>query len=270
MQGRQSSAEHSRLTAALRSAGCVFAEDEATVLLGAAADPGTLAQLLAQRVAGLPLEHIVGWAEFCGRRLAVGPGVFVPRKRTELMAREALRLVQPGVVVLDLCCGSGALGAAVLAAAPDVELYAADLDPQAVAYARRNLPDRAGVFTGDLFAPLPARLRGQIGVLMANAPYVPSGEIPLLPAEARLHEATAALDGGPDGLAVQRRVAEAAPEWLAPGGVLLIETSARQLPLTIGILENCGFAAWASQASETGATVVLGRLADSATSNGLG
>src|SRR3954471_13115050 len=95
----------------LRAAGCVFAEDEAAVLLASASDPAQLAAMVDQRVAGQPLEHVVGWDEFFGRRILVGPGVFVPRQRTELLVREAV--ARRGRVVVDLACGCGAVGLAV-------------------------------------------------------------------------------------------------------------------------------------------------------------
>src|SRR5450432_1469341 len=119
----------------LRAAGCVFAEDEARLLISAARTPADLAAMVDRRVAGLPLEHVLGWAEFCGLRIAVDPGVFVPRRRTEFLVHQATALTRPGSVVVDLCCGSGALGAAVAAAQGQIELHAADIDPAAVACA---------------------------------------------------------------------------------------------------------------------------------------
>jgi len=161
-------------------------------------------------------------------RFAVEPGVFVPRRRTEFLVHEAARLARPGAVIVDLCCGTGALGAALAASVERAEVHAVDVDPAAVRCARRNVPGT--VYQGDLFEPLPSTLRGRVDVLLANVPYVPTQEIELLPAEARLHEDRVALDGGPDGLSVLRRVAAEAPQWLAPGGHLLIETSAAQAP----------------------------------------
>src|SRR4051812_9605748 len=101
------------ITARLRASGSVFAEDEAALLVAEARTPGELEVMVGQRVAGTPLEVIVGWAEFCGLRIAVEPGVFVPRRRTEVLVREAVALAAPGAVVLDLCCGTGAVGAAI-------------------------------------------------------------------------------------------------------------------------------------------------------------
>lgn len=240
----------------LRAAGCVFAEDEARLLMSSAGSGEELAAMVERRVEGLPLEHVVGWAEFCGLRIAVDPLVFVPRRRTEFLVGEAVALARPGAVVVDLCCGSGALGAAVSAAVEGVELFAADVDPVAVACARRNVPGGA-VFVGDLFEPLPVELRGRVEVLLANVPYVPSGEVALLPAEARLFEAAVALDGGGDGLEVLRRVCAAAPGWLAPGGHLLFETSERQVEAAVEAVAGAGLSARVAVCPELYATVVV-------------
>jgi release factor glutamine methyltransferase len=248
------------VAAALRAAGCVFAEDEARLLIEAAATPRDLAAMVDRRARGAPVEHVVGWAEFCGLRIAVDPGVFVPRRRTEFLVRQAIALARGRgrLVVVDLCCGSGAL-AATLAAALDVaELHAADIDTAAAACARRNLAAAGGrVYQGDLFCPLPAALRGRIDLLTANVPYVPAGEIGLLPAEARLHEARVALDGGADGLDVLRRVARVAGSWLAPGGHLLVETSERQAPLAVEIAAAGGLIPRVETCAELSATVLI-------------
>ncbi|MFG1946303.1 putative protein N(5)-glutamine methyltransferase [Nonomuraea sp. NPDC048826] len=242
----------------LRAAGCVFAEDEARLLADAAPDPGALSRLVERRAAGEPLEHVVGWARFRGLRILVDPGVFVPRPRTEFLAEQAVAAAPPrGAVVVDLCCGSGALGAALAAALEGAEVHAADIDPAAVACARRNLPG-AGVYEGDLYDPLPARLRGRVDVLLANVPYVPTGEIPLLPAEARLHEARVALDGGGDGLEVLRRVAAGAGEWLAPGGRLLFETGERQAPHAVEAIARHGLTPRVARSADWDATVLIG------------
>jgi release factor glutamine methyltransferase len=243
------------LVARLRAAGCVFAEEEARLLAEAATAPAALGELVERRVAGEPLEHVLGWVEFHGLRLSIEPGVFVPRRRTEFLADQAAALARPGSVVVDLCCGCGAVGAAVAGAVP-VELHAADVSPSAVRAARRNV---ARVYQGDLFTPLPATLRGRVAVLVANVPYVPTDAIAMMPPEARDHEPLAALDGGADGLDVLRRVAGEAPAWLAPGGHLLVETSERQGPLASKIMAEAGLAPGVVTAQAQEATVVIGR-----------
>ncbi|MFE2042045.1 putative protein N(5)-glutamine methyltransferase [Streptomyces sp. NPDC059477] len=250
-----------QVVSALRAAGCVFAEDEAALILAAARTPGELAELVERRVSGLPLELVVGWAEFRGLRVVVAAGVFVPRRRTEFLVEQALARVPHARVVVDLCCGSGAVGAALASALDGVELHAADIDPVAVRCAHRNVAAHDGrVHRGDLFAALPGELRGRVGILAANVPYVPTGEVGLLPAEARDHEPRAALDGGADGLDVLRRVAAGAPRWLAPEGRLLTETSERQAPLAVDAYTRAGLTAEVAVCADTDAHVVIGGL----------
>ena len=254
------------IVARLRSAGCVFAEDEAQLLMTTATSPASLSAMVDRRAAGEPLEHVLGWAEFCGLRIAVGPGVFIPRRRTELLVREAAALARPPgatTVVVDLCCGSGAVGAALAVVLGRIELHAADLDPAAVWCARRNVAAADGqVYEGDLYEPLPAALRGRVDILVANAPYVPTGEVALLPAEARIHEPLLALDGGADGLDILRRVATEAPQWLAPGGHLLIETSERQAPQITEAVVRAGLNPRLARSEDLNATAVVAALTE--------
>jgi release factor glutamine methyltransferase len=252
-------------TARLRAAGCVFAEEEAAVLAEAAPDDETLSALVGRRAAGEPLEQVVGYADFAGVRVRLRPGVFVPRVRSELLVRlaseEVVRLASEEAgeraTVVDLCCGSGALGLAVQHRNPHVTLHSADLDPIAVATARDNLS--TPVHQGDLFAALPQQLRGHIGVLLANVPYVATAHLPLLPAEARDHEPPLALDGGPDGLTVFRRIAAEAPEWLSRGGVLLSEITEAQLAAATEAVKQSGLDADSIYDDDLEARVIRGR-----------
>lgn len=252
------------LTARLRAAGCVFAEEEARLLLAEAWSPVELEARVRRREAGEPLETVLGWVEFCGLRLAVAPGVFVPRRRTELLVRLALTRWSDGGTLVDLFTGVGAVPGAFLDALRALggtlpEVYAVDIDPVAMECARRNLAGTgANLLTGDLDAPLPPRIEGRVTVLTANAPYVPSSEITLMPREARDFEPERTLDGGPDGVAWHRRIAARAPRWLAPRGVLLIETSERQAPLTAGAMTAAGLRTSVEHDDALGATVVVG------------
>ncbi|MGX5696337.1 putative protein N(5)-glutamine methyltransferase [Agromyces soli] len=260
------------LVASLRRAGCVFAEDEARLLREAAGGP-TLEALVERRIAGEPLEQLLGWAEFAGLRIVLEPGVFVPRSRTALVARLAIEALdelaqqtptprEPAPIVIDLCCGAGAIGAVVLTRRPGVRLVAADLDPAAVRAARRNLePLGATVVEGDLFAALPASLRGRVALIAANAPYVPSEAIALMPHEARDHEHRVALDGGADGLELHRRIAAGAGEWLRPGGRLVIECAAGQADASAATFRAAGLEASAHRDDELEATAVVARRA---------
>jgi len=248
----------------LRAAGCVFAEAEARLLEAEARTTHDLDAMVDRRTAGIPLEHVLGWAEFGGLRIKVEPGVFVPRARTELLARHAVALTHraaalapPAPVVLDMCCGSAALGAVLAAAVGGIEVYAADIDPVAVACARCNLPGGL-VYRGDLYGALPNGLARRVDVLVANAPYVPSGELELMPREARLHEPHDTLDGGRDGLDLVRRVIAGAPSWLRPGGHVLVETSEDQAGLALEELRRAAFTPRLVRDEELDATVVIG------------
>jgi release factor glutamine methyltransferase len=253
---RASPSDRSTIVTTLRAAGCVFAEEEAALLVEVAGSPAELATMVARRAAGDPLEHVVGWAGFHGLRVAVEPGVFVPRRRTEFLVDQAIALTRPGAVVLDLCCGSGAVGAAVRAAVGGIELHAVDLEPAAVRSARRNLPG-AQVHQGDLYQPLPVELRGRVDVLLVIAPYVPTGSIALMPPEARDHEPLAALDGGADGLEVLRRVVADARRWLAPGGHLLTELGDDQVPAALAACTRHHLVARVTTPADESATVLI-------------
>ena len=203
----------------LAAAGCIAADEEAAMLTEAAAgDAGRLEELVRRREAGEPVEWIVGWAPFCGLRVGVTAGVYVPRVQTEVLARAAAARVRPGSMAVDLATGSGAV-ARVLAAA-GAEVVATEIDPVAVACARAN---GVTVLEGDLDAPLPVDLAGRVDVLTANVPYVPTAALALLPRDVRDHEPRLALDGGADGLDLVRRVLALAPRWLQPGGAVLVE-----------------------------------------------
>lgn len=228
--------------ARLRAAGCVYAEDEAR-LLGEQASGSRLEDLVRRRIAGEPLEHVLGFVEFRGVRYRVTPGVFVPRQRSVALVDEALRLMSGRAlppVVVDLCCGAGVLGLAVHAECGG-DLYAADLDPVATACAASNGVEHCA--TGDLFEPLPASLRGRVALVLANAPYVPTAALATMPAEARTYEQRAALDGGRDGLDVQRRILADAAAWLEPGGHVLTETSSRQATALAAVATAAGLRA---------------------------
>jgi release factor glutamine methyltransferase len=232
----------------------VFAEDEAALLLGSGRDGADLEALVGRRIGGEPLETVLGWVAFGGRRLTVRPGVFVARRRTELLARMAAARCGPGSVLLELCCGIAPVAATVTAG----EIHVVDLDPLALECARINVP-RGHAHVSDLYADLPVELLGRIDVVAANAPYVPTDRIELMPPEARDHEQRLALDGGPDGVDLHRRIAADAPEWLAAGGALMIETSRSQAPLTEQAMLDAGLETQVVIDDELDGCVVLGR-----------
>lgn len=260
-----------QVTAELAAAGCVSAAAEARWLLeealglaagtlglhgGAPVPPPArerLAGMVARRVAGEPLQYVIGWAPFGPLRLAVGPGVFVPRPETEGLAdRAATHLAQAAAagrtpLAVDLCTGSGAIACYLAARVPTARVVATELDPAAAAWARRNAAalghGRVEVLEGDLDEPLAGELAGQVDVLTANPPYVPTGAMELLPGDVRGHEPPVALDGGADGLDVLRRVAERARRWLRRGGRLLCELGDDQGAAAVASLRAAGYRA---------------------------
>lgn len=259
------------VVASLRSAGCVFAEKEAGLMLAQATSAEDLAQMVERRRAGEPLEQILAWVEFCGHRVALDAGVFVPRQRSRLLVKAAASLAATACqgrgrpVVVDLCCGSGAIGLSVVASMAGADLVASDLDPAAVACARRNVAAVGGeVYTGDLFDALPVRLQGRVDLLLASPPYVPTDSLRLLPREAREHEPRTALDGGWDGLDVTRRIAAGARPWLAPGGHLLVELGRIQGAAGAALLSDQGYATSVAVSEDDEGTVVVARAVDQA------
>jgi release factor glutamine methyltransferase len=202
-----------------------------------------LAALVARRAHHEPLQYILGETEFRGLRLAVGPGVFIPRPETELLVERALaRLGEAAATAIDLCAGSGAVACALAAARPALAVWAVELCQAAAAWARRNvvqlgLGDRVRVLDGDLFAPLDRGLEGRCDLLVANPPYLRRSALGELPEEVRAFEPAPALDGGPDGLAVVTRILRQAPRFVRPGGRVLLEVGhdqAGRLRQTLG------------------------------------
>ena len=257
--------------AALRRAGCVFAEDEARILREAAASAVHLEELLAARTAGVPLEHVVGHVEFGGLRLQVGPGVFVPRQRTLLLAELTVHAVRaarssdtPTPVFVEAFSGVAPLAASVHAAAPRTEIHVTDIDEQALAFACANAGADSGVHRGDVLAGLPRRLRGTVAVIAAVPPYVPVPHASLLPREARDHEPSAALFGGDDGLAHARALIEQSAAWLRAGGRVLVELHAGQLDEALRTVDLRSFSV-APHRSDDGQTVVLDLTASART-----
>lgn len=247
------------LVARLRAAGCVFAEEEAALLVQTADDDAQLARLAGRRVAGEPLEQVLGWVEFDGLQLQVRPGVFVPRQRTTFLVQVAAELAPGAATVADVCCGNGAIGVALAARRPDLDLVATDVDPLAVALAQQNLPPGAWTGCGNLLGPLPRRLRGVLAMVVANTPYVPTSQITHLPPEARGHEPIRTLDGGADGLDVQRRLADGLHGWLRPQGYVLTEVAAAQAEAAVAVFTCAGFEASVRFSQKWGSGVLVAR-----------
>lgn len=248
------------VAARLRTAGCVFAEDEAALLVAEFPTVQDLERAVLRREEGEPLEHILGWVEFAGLRVPVAAGVFVPRRRTELVARLAVAHLSQGGTVVDLCCGAGAIALAVATARPNAVVWAADIDPVAVALGGNSLAPLGGkAVLADMDAGLPTHLASTCDVVAACPPYVPSAQITLMPREARDYEPRAALDGGADGTDMQARVFEAAARLLKAGGVAIVETSEAQAERTAERAIHAGLSPSVVRDDELGATVVVAR-----------
>ncbi len=223
---------------ALRSAGCVAAEDEADELLGTAQDERHLRSMLARRRAGEPLAWITGRARFCGLAVHVEPGVYVPRWQSERLATLAVSLLPHNGLGVDLCTGSGAVAMVMQAALPDAQVVATELDPVAAECARRN---GVVVYQGSLTEPLPDDLSSRVDVMTGVLPYVPIDALRLLPQDVRRFEPRAALDGGEDGLSLLTEAVRGSGGWLRIGGWLVLETGSDQIGVTSELFSACGF-----------------------------
>lgn len=234
------------LTRRVARAGCVAAGEEAGELLAAASDPAGLEALVRRREHGEPLAWLTGTVAFCGHPVAVSPGCYVPRAQSEPLARRAAGHLRPGGRAADLCTGVGAVAAHLARAVPGAVVVGTDVDPVATACARRNGVRAVRADLGGCLRP------GAFDLVTAVAPYVPTGELAFLPADVQRHEPRLALDGGPDGCAVLRRVVADAGRLLRPGGHLLVEIGGVEDDVLAPALDAAGFAAWATWADEEG------------------
>ena len=226
------------IVARLATAGCVAPEEEAAELVAAAREPGELEALVVRRTSGEPLAWVVGSVTFCGIRVEVHPGVYVPRWQSEALARRAAALLPEGGVGVDLCTGAGAIACVLQAASPSAVVVATDIDPRATACAAANGVDAR---VGDLDQPLPALLLGAVDVMTAVVPYVPTDELPFLPRDVVAFEPRHALDGGEGGLRLLSAVVGVSPRWLRPGGWLLLELGGDQASPVAAEMSASGF-----------------------------
>jgi len=220
--------------------------------------------LVARRADHEPLQHLLGYEDFRGLRLRVTPDVLIPRPETEGLVEWALELLnalsadggRAGAssrppLIMDIGTGSGAIACALAAARPDARVLATDTSPAALAVAEGNvralgLADRVRVVAGDLLEPLAGKL-GTVDMIVANAPYLPTGILPSLPREVFAFEPRQALDGGPDGMDVIRRLLTAAPAALRPGGRLVLEIGEDQAGPLAALMAAGGFVDVASR-----------------------
>ncbi len=199
--------------------------------------------LVAQRLTRQPLQYLLHRQSFLGRDFYVDERVLIPRPETELLAERAIdalkafRSATHAPTALDLCCGSGALAVSLALEVPDAQVHAADISPDALCVTRQNAEQlHAGIslHQGDLFSAVPGMT---FDVIVSNPPYIPSADCRTLQPEV-LREPLLALDGGADGLALYRRIAQEAADHLNPGGVLLMEVGHDQAQAVMALLHD--------------------------------
>ncbi|CAN5187901.1 putative protein N(5)-glutamine methyltransferase [soil metagenome] len=238
------------VTQMLAGAGCIAAGEEADELIQAAAgDPDVLHDLISRRTDGEPIAWLTGAVTFCGVRLFVAPGVYVPRWQTEALARRAVTLLPVTGVAADLCTGVGAIAAVLAAAVPTAQVLATELDKDAAQCARRNGVE---VFEGWLDDPLPREFEHRVDVLTAVVPYVPTDSLRYLPRDVQAFEPRLALDGGVGGTDLLVEVVRRSAGWLSPGGRLLLELGGDQAEPIGRLLGELGFERWDVMADEDG------------------
>lgn len=204
--------------------------------------------LIARRAAGEPFPILVGSIEFYGLTLEVKPGSFVPRPSSELTVSRAVKRIKKRKrpVVVDVCTGAGPIALAIADEAPRAEVWGTDIDADGLAQARRNAKlleiDNTTFRKGDMYGSLPKRLKGKVDLITGHIPYVPPGEVDDLPAEVKDHEPLFTLSGlSKDGLGLIRTAVQQAPEWLAPGGWMLLEISEDLVPKVRKLCDKAGF-----------------------------
>ena len=219
------------LVGRLRAVGCVFAEEEAAEIRRVVGDDEKRADaVVAARADGIPLEHALGVALFAGIEVEVGPGIFVPRTRAEILVDAAVAARSDADIVVDLGTGSGAIAAALATRLPRADVYGVDLDASALTYAVRNATRYSfTVYEGDWWDALPDDLRGRVDLAVAYLPHVPTARLDEIPGDYRAHEPDLSVAGGPDGLDPLRAVLRHLDAWLAPDGVLVTLVAAEQL-----------------------------------------
>ncbi len=206
--------------------------------------------LVESRASGTPVAYLTGQKEFFGLDFSVNQGVLIPRPETEMLVARGLELLLgiPSPCVVDVGTGCGALGVSIAKHCPEARVWATDISSTALAVAKRNanyhgVARRMRFYQGDLVDPLKRILEGRVDLILANLPYIPEGEIELLPREVRA-EPTVALNGGTDGLDVYRRLIPSARRLLRPGGHVLMEIGPGQALPLLEIVHAGGLAGW--------------------------
>jgi release factor glutamine methyltransferase len=204
--------------------------------------------LLCRRAAREPLQYLLGSQEFSGRAFMVTPAVLIPRPETERLVEETVRrmAIVAKPLIVDVGTGSGCIAVSLALSLPQAEIYGTDCSSAALQVARENLvrhgvADRVTLLEGDLLEPLETcSVQGRLTAILSNPPYIPEDELDRLQPEVRLFEPRLALAGGPDGLAIHRRLISAAVRLLTPGGILAMEVGAGSAPACAELVQAHG------------------------------
>lgn len=231
-----------RLVAILREAGVENAEGEARWIVEDAPDEEQALEWARRRAAGEPLQYVLGFVSFRYLDLEVGPGAFIPRPETELVAGRAIELLPEGGIAVDVGTGAGPIALALADERRDAAVFATEVSDAALTWARRNLGGRKVEFLlGPLFEPLPDHLRGSVDVVVSNPPYVSERDREYLPRDVIEHEPYLALVSPDDGRRFVAAIAEQARGWLRPGGSLVLEIGETQGAWVKDLLQGLGY-----------------------------
>jgi release factor glutamine methyltransferase len=227
----------------LKAAGVSVSVEYAGELALPALDHSAIAklrELVARRLAGVPISYLTGRQRFMGLELHADPGALIPRKETELLCRSAIDVLRymesrkENLTVMDVCTGSGNLAVALAHYVPQARVFASDLSPKAVEVAGRNaryleLDKRVEIRAGDLFAPFEnPYFHGNVDLITCNPPYISSGKLNAMPEEIIKHEPRLAFDGGPFGINILNRFIQDSPRFLRRGGWAVFEVGLGQ------------------------------------------
>lgn len=220
--------------------------------------------LIARRAGGEPFPFLTGRIEIYGLEFVVKPGAFVPRPSSELTIDLAVKKLKRKrePIVVDVCTGAGPIAIAIAHEVPGADVYGCDIDAGGLAQGRMNarLLDVPNVTfkKGDMYGPLPARLKGAVDLITGHVPYVPLGEIDDLPAEVREYEPLYTLtDQSGDGLGLMRRAVAESVEWLKPGGILMLEMSDDITKKVMRMAKEAGFTDLKVRSDDDGLSVVV-------------
>ena len=203
-------------------------------------------ELITKRASRIPLQHLTGVQEFMGYTFKVNEHVLVPRQDTEILVEEALQFLKPGMMVLDMCTGSGCILLSLLTLGEDVTGTGVDISAKALQVATENAKQISAQADKDLSATflesdLFEKVTGKFDMIVSNPPYIASAVIDTLEPEVRLHEPLNALDGTADGLYFYERIIAESRDYLKENGLLIFEIGHDQGEAVSDFMKKAGF-----------------------------